>query len=85
MDSKHRSSKEPGIPLEKCIEWLNLHLERFVLYISFGSQHLINETKMISLALVPEGKLLEVVRSIPTGIGNDSFERCSGVFEGCTI
>ncbi|KAI9114936.1 hypothetical protein K1719_013949 [Acacia pycnantha] len=51
MDSKQRSGKELGIPLEKCIEWLNLHPERSVLYISFGSQHSISETQMMSLAL----------------------------------
>ncbi|KAI3678151.1 hypothetical protein L6452_37432 [Arctium lappa] len=45
-----RSGKQPGIPPEKCIEWLDSHPPRSVLYISFGSQNTITETQMMELA-----------------------------------
>ncbi|PWA67837.1 UDP-glucuronosyl/UDP-glucosyltransferase [Artemisia annua] len=45
-----RAGKEPGIRPEKCIEWLDLHPEGSVLYISFGSQNTISETQMMELA-----------------------------------
>nr|XP_043637128.1 UDP-glycosyltransferase 92A1-like [Erigeron canadensis] len=45
-----RAGKEPSIRAEKCIEWLDMHPERSVLYISFGSQNTISETQMMELA-----------------------------------
>ncbi|KAF7837089.1 UDP-glycosyltransferase 92A1 [Senna tora] len=50
MNSKHRSGKESGIPLEDCLQWLNLNPKSSVLYISFGSQNSISETQMMALA-----------------------------------
>ncbi|KVH94710.1 UDP-glycosyltransferase 92A1-like [Cynara cardunculus var. scolymus] len=45
-----RSGKRPGVEPEKCIEWLDSHPPRSVLYISFGSQNTISETQMMELA-----------------------------------
>ncbi|XP_071737518.1 UDP-glycosyltransferase 92A1-like [Rutidosis leptorrhynchoides] len=45
-----RTGKQPGIQPEKCIEWLDSHPDRSVLYISFGSQNTIAETQMMALA-----------------------------------
>lgn len=39
-----------SVSLDKCIEWLNLHSENSVLYISFGSQNTIPATQMMELA-----------------------------------
>ncbi|KAC9612056.1 hypothetical protein R6Q59_025741 [Mikania micrantha] len=45
-----RSGKRPGIQPEECIEWLDSHPTRSVIYISFGSQNTISETQMMELA-----------------------------------
>ncbi|KAK6289490.1 hypothetical protein POUND7_001031 [Theobroma cacao] len=48
--SKHRAGKQPGISLERCIEWLDLHCPDSVLYVSFGSQNTISPSQMMELA-----------------------------------
>ncbi|XP_031120763.1 UDP-glycosyltransferase 92A1-like [Ipomoea triloba] len=46
-----RSGKDHGLSPEKCIEWLDMHSEGSVLYISFGSQNTISASQMMALAL----------------------------------
>lgn len=46
-----RSGKVHGLSPEKCIEWLDMHSEGSVLYISFGSQNTISASQMMALAL----------------------------------
>ncbi|KAK4387966.1 UDP-glycosyltransferase 92A1 [Sesamum angolense] len=45
------TGREPGVSPEKCLEWLDLHEEKSVLYISFGSQNTISSSQMMALAL----------------------------------
>nr|XP_027120119.1 UDP-glycosyltransferase 92A1-like [Coffea arabica] len=45
------SGREPGLPTEKCLEWLDSHPESSVLYISFGSQNTISPPQMMALAM----------------------------------
>ncbi|XP_008808465.2 crocetin glucosyltransferase 3-like [Phoenix dactylifera] len=45
-----RNGKKPGIQLEACLEWLDSHLPRSVVYISFGSQNTISASQMMELA-----------------------------------
>ncbi|PKI49018.1 hypothetical protein CRG98_030605 [Punica granatum] len=49
--STERAGKKPGVPLEKCTEWLNSHRLDSVLYISFGSQNTISASQMRALAV----------------------------------
>ncbi|KAI3459720.1 hypothetical protein Pfo_016383 [Paulownia fortunei] len=45
------TGREPGVAPEKCLEWLDLHPEKSVLYISFGSQNTISPSQMMALAM----------------------------------
>ncbi|KAI5647420.1 hypothetical protein M9H77_33425 [Catharanthus roseus] len=45
------SGREPGLPTEKCLEWMDSHSECSVLYISFGSQNTISPSQMMALAM----------------------------------
>ncbi|KAL2485429.1 UDP-glycosyltransferase 92A1 [Abeliophyllum distichum] len=47
---KH-TGREPGVSPEKCLEWLDMHSEKSVLYISFGSQNSITTSQMMALAM----------------------------------
>nr|GLL47704.1 UDP-glycosyltransferase 92A1-like isoform X1 [Ipomoea trifida] len=51
MIAGKRSGKNHGLSPEKCIEWLDMHSEGSVLYISFGSQNTISASQMMALAL----------------------------------
>ncbi|KAI4378800.1 hypothetical protein MLD38_016231 [Melastoma candidum] len=46
---KH-AGKQPGLPAERCLEWLSSHQADSVLYISFGSQNTITQQEMMELA-----------------------------------
>ncbi|PHU18740.1 hypothetical protein BC332_14435 [Capsicum chinense] len=45
-----RFGKEHGLSPEECIEWLNKHPQRSVVYVSFGSQNTISTSQMMALA-----------------------------------
>ncbi|KAI5653184.1 hypothetical protein M9H77_30371 [Catharanthus roseus] len=45
------SGREPGLPTEKCLEWMDSYSECSVLYISFGSQNTISPSQMMALAM----------------------------------
>ncbi|KAL2485419.1 Glycosyltransferase [Abeliophyllum distichum] len=47
---KH-TGREPGVSPEKCLEWLDMHLEKSVFYISFGSQNSITTSQLMALAM----------------------------------
>ncbi|KAL8539166.1 hypothetical protein ACS0TY_000963 [Phlomoides rotata] len=64
-----RIDREPRVAPEKCLQWLDSHPQRSVLYISFGSQNSINPSQMIVLALGLEDSkkpFIWVIRT-PTG------------------
>ncbi|KAL8491947.1 hypothetical protein ACS0TY_023520 [Phlomoides rotata] len=63
------TGREPGVSPEKCLQWLDSHPQRSVLYISFGSQNSISPSQMIALALGLEDSkkpFIWVIRT-PTG------------------
>ncbi|XP_058101315.1 UDP-glycosyltransferase 92A1-like [Magnolia sinica] len=43
--------KEPGISVDRCLSWLNLHGPNSVLFVSFGSQNTISVSQMMELAM----------------------------------
>lgn len=45
------TGREAGISPEKCLQWLDSHQKRSVLYISFGSQNTISPNQMTALAM----------------------------------
>ncbi|KAF2322261.1 hypothetical protein GH714_009638 [Hevea brasiliensis] len=49
--SIQRAGKQPGISTKSCLEWLDLHSQGSVLYISFGSQNSISPSQMMELAI----------------------------------
>lgn len=51
QQQQQHSGREPGLPSEKCLEWLDRHCESSVLYISFGSQNTISPSQMMALAM----------------------------------
>ncbi|KAG6663981.1 UDP-glycosyltransferase 92A1-like [Carya illinoinensis] len=53
--SRQRAGKNPSLPLEKFLEWLDLQSPDSVLYISFGSQNTIGASQMMQLAIGLEG------------------------------
>ncbi|CAA0808840.1 UDP-glycosyltransferase 92A1 [Striga hermonthica] len=44
------TGREPGVPTETCLRWLDSHQPRSVLYVSFGSQNSIGQQQMMALA-----------------------------------
>ncbi|KAK1412876.1 hypothetical protein QVD17_34457 [Tagetes erecta] len=48
--TSQRSGKKLGIDPRYCMEWLDSHPTRSVLYISFGSENTISKTQMMELA-----------------------------------
>ncbi|TYI91771.1 hypothetical protein E1A91_D02G017200v1 [Gossypium mustelinum] len=47
---RQHAGKEPGTSPEKCVQWLDMHSDDSVLYISFGSQNTISPSNMMELA-----------------------------------
>ncbi|KAL1181000.1 hypothetical protein V6Z11_A02G017100 [Gossypium hirsutum] len=47
---RQHAGKEPGTSPEKCVQWLDMHSDDSVLYISFGSQNTISPSQMMELA-----------------------------------
>ncbi|KDP42885.1 hypothetical protein JCGZ_23827 [Jatropha curcas] len=67
--SFQRNGKKPEIATESCLEWLDMHNQDSVLYISFGSQNTISPSQMMELAIgLEESKkpFIWVIRP-PTG------------------
>lgn len=63
------TGREPGVSPEKCLQWLDSHQKRSVLYISFGSQNSISSSQMMALAMGLEDSkkpFIWVIRA-PTG------------------
>ncbi|XP_058101318.1 crocetin glucosyltransferase 3-like isoform X2 [Magnolia sinica] len=69
-----RTGKEPGISIDSCTSWLNLHHPRSVLYISFGSQNTISIPQMMELALGLEASGKPFIWVIRPPIGFDVSE-----------
>lgn len=70
--SGQHSGREPGLPSEKCMEWLDKHGERnSVLYISFGSQNTISASQMMALAMGLEESGKSFIWCIRPPIGYD--------------
>ncbi|XP_068666126.1 UDP-glycosyltransferase 92A1-like [Aristolochia californica] len=44
------TGKEPGISIQDCVDWLNIHPPSSILYISFGSQNTISVSQIMNLA-----------------------------------
>ncbi|KAJ4715424.1 Glycosyltransferase [Melia azedarach] len=68
---KQHSGKKPGISVEECIEWLDLHDPGSVLYVSFGSQNTISSTQMMALAIGIEESKKPFIWVIRPPIGFD--------------
>ncbi|XP_019166176.1 PREDICTED: UDP-glycosyltransferase 92A1-like isoform X2 [Ipomoea nil] len=66
-----RTGKDHGLSPEKCIEWLDMHSEGSVLYISFGSQNTISASQMMALALGLEDSRKPFIWVIRPPIGFD--------------
>ncbi|PIN21114.1 UDP-glucuronosyl and UDP-glucosyl transferase [Handroanthus impetiginosus] len=47
---EQHAGRKPGISPEKCLQWLDLHSQNSILYISFGSQNTISASQMMALA-----------------------------------
>ncbi|KAG8499933.1 hypothetical protein CXB51_006325 [Gossypium anomalum] len=47
---RQHAGKEPGTSPEKCVQWLDMHSDDSVIYISFGSQNTISPSQMMELA-----------------------------------
>ncbi|XP_077252723.1 UDP-glycosyltransferase 92A1-like isoform X2 [Tasmannia lanceolata] len=66
--------KNPGIPVDHCGEWLNLHRPCSVLYISFGSQNSISTSQMMALAMGLERSGKAFIWAIRAPIGFDKTD-----------
>ncbi|KAL3835040.1 hypothetical protein ACJIZ3_009776 [Penstemon smallii] len=49
--AQQHMGRNPSVPLVECMEWLDLHPEKSVLYVSFGSQNTITPSQMMELAI----------------------------------
>ncbi|KAL3507173.1 hypothetical protein ACH5RR_032555 [Cinchona calisaya] len=65
------SGREPGLPTEKCLEWLDIHPECSVLYISFGSQNTVSPSQMMALAMGLENAGIPFIWAIRPPFGFD--------------
>ncbi|XP_060196640.1 UDP-glycosyltransferase 92A1-like [Lycium barbarum] len=63
--------KEPGLPLEKCKEWLDRKEEKSVLYICFGSQNTISASQMVQLAKALDGLEINFIWVVRPPLGFD--------------
>ncbi|KAA8527325.1 hypothetical protein F0562_034578 [Nyssa sinensis] len=69
--SSQRAGRDPGSSPEKCLEWLDLHPQGSVLYISFGSQNTISPSQMMELAKGLEDSGVAFIWVIRPPIGFD--------------
>lgn len=63
------TGKTPGVPAEACVQWLDRHPRRSVLYVCFGSQNSLSIAQMFELAagLEESGRPFIWVVRAPTG------------------
>ncbi|XP_077222915.1 UDP-glycosyltransferase 92A1-like [Tasmannia lanceolata] len=66
--------KKPGISVDRCVEWLNLHRPCSVIYVSFGSQNSISVSQMMALAMGLEASGKPFIWAIRAPIGFDEKE-----------
>ncbi|GFQ06733.1 UDP-glycosyltransferase 92a1 [Phtheirospermum japonicum] len=66
------TGRVPGASAEKCLEWLDSHPQRSVLYISFGSQNSISPCQMMALAMGLEECKTPFVWVVRPPVGFDS-------------
>ncbi|XP_022873726.1 UDP-glycosyltransferase 92A1-like [Olea europaea var. sylvestris] len=62
---------EPGVSPDRCLEWLDMHSEQSVLYISFGSQNTIGPSQMMALATGLEDSKKPFIWAIRPPVGNN--------------
>ncbi|KAL6002191.1 hypothetical protein ACLOJK_037639 [Asimina triloba] len=76
--------KQPGISVDSCISWLDLHPPSSVLYISFGSENTMSASQMKDLAMVLEsiGKPFIWVIRPPSGFSTNEEFRGEWLPEG---